>query len=57
MISKYIAVIENNDLCYGDLIVSDEPDLAMFWYKNKIEKFVSHEELQFIKMLASEGVI
>ena len=29
----------------------------MFRYKNKNEKFVSHEELQNIKMLASEGVI
>ena len=55
MISKSIAVIEHNDLFYGDLIFNDEPDLAMFRYKN--EKFVSHEELQNIKMLASEGVI
>ena len=57
MISKSIAVIEHNDLFYGDLIFHDEPDLAMFLYKNENEKFVSHEELQNIKMLASEGVI
>ena len=57
MISKSIAVIEHNDLFYGDLIFNDEPDLAMFRYKNENEKFVSHEELQNIKMLALEGVI
>ena len=56
MISKSIAVIEHNDLFYGDLIFNDEPDLAMFRYKNENEKFVSHEELQNIKMMAS-GVI
>ena len=33
MISKSIAVIEHNDLVYGDLIFNDEPDLAMFRYK------------------------
>ena len=57
IISKSIAVIEHYDLFYGDLIFNDEPDLAMFWYKNENEKFVSHEELQNIKILASEGVI
>ena len=57
MISKSIAVIEHNDLFYGDLIFNDDPDLAMFRYKNENEKFVSHEELQNIKILASEGVI
>ena len=56
MISKSIAVIEHNDLFYSDLIFNDEPDLAMFRYKNENEKFVSHEELQNIKMLASKGV-
>ena len=56
MISKSIAVIKHNDLFYGDLIFNDEPDLAMFRYKNENEKFVSHEELQNIKMLGSEGV-
>ena len=29
----------------------------MFRYKNENKKFVSHEELQPIKMLASESVI
>ena len=57
MISKSIAVIEHNDLFYGDLIFNDKPDLAMFRYKNENKKFLSHEELQNIKMLASEGVI
>ena len=57
MISKSIAVIQHNDLFYGDLIVNDEPDLAMFRYKNEYEKFVSHGKLQNIKILASEGVI
>ena len=57
MISKSIAVIEHNDLFYGNFIFNDEPDLAMFWYKNENEKFVTHKELQNIKMLASEGVI
>ena len=57
MISISIAVIEHNDLFYGDLIFNDEPDLATFRYKNKNGKFLSHEELQNIKMLASEGVI
>ena len=57
IISKSIAVIEHNDLFYGDLIFNDEPDVAMFRYKNENKKFVSHEELQNIKMLASEGVI
>ena len=57
MISKSIAVIEHNDLFYGDLIFNDESDLAMFRYKNENDKFVSHEKLQNIKMLASEGVI
>ena len=57
IISKYIAVIEHNDLFYGDLIFNDEPDLAMFRYKNENANFVSHKKLQNIKMLASEGVI
>ena len=57
MISKSIAVIEHNDLFYGDLIFNDEPDLAMFRYKNENKNFLSHEELQNIKMLVSEGVI
>ena len=53
MISKSIAVIEHNDLFYNDLVFNDEPDLAMFRNKNENEKFVSHEELQHIKILAS----
>ena len=57
MISKSIAVIEHNDLFYGDLIFNDEPDFAMFRYKSENEKFVSHEELQNIKMLAPENVM
>ena len=48
MISKSIAVIEHYDLFYSDLIFNDEPDLAMFRYKNENETFVSHEELQNI---------
>ena len=31
MIFKSIAVIEHNDLFYGDLIFNEEPNLAMFW--------------------------
>ena len=57
MISKSIAVIEHNNLFYNGLIFNDEPDLARFRYKNENEKFVSHEELQNIKILASECVI
>ena len=57
MICKNIAVIEHNDLFYGDFIFIDQPDLAMFRYNNENEKFVSHKELQNMKMLASEGVI
>ena len=56
MISKSIAVIEHNDLFYGDLIFNDEPDLAMFRYKNENEKVLSHEELKNIKMLASDVI-
>ena len=57
MISKSIAVIEHNDLFFGYLIFNDKPDLAMFRHKNENKKFVTHEELQNIKMLASESVI
>ena len=43
MISKSIAVIEHNDLFFGDLIFNDKLDLAMFRYKNEIKNFVSYE--------------
>ena len=56
MISKNIAVIEHADLYNGDLIFNDEPNLAMFWYKNENEKFMSYEKLHNIKMQASAGV-
>ena len=55
--SKSISVIKHNEFFYGDLIFNDEPDLAMFRYKNENEKFLSHTELQNIKMLVSESVI
>ena len=56
MISKNIAVIEHADLINNDLIFNDEPNLAMFRYKNENEKFMSHEELHNIKMQALKGV-
>ena len=56
MISKSIAVIEYDDGFIGDLILNDKPDLAMFRYKNENKKILSHEELQIIKIQASEGV-
>ena len=40
----------------GEAIFKNEPDLAMFRYKNTNDKFMSHEELHNIKMQGSEGV-
>ena len=37
-------------------IFNNEPDLAMFRYKNTNDKFMSHEELHNIKMQCSKGV-
>ena len=51
MISKNIAVIEHDDFFIDDAIFNNEPDLAMFRYKNTNDKCMSHEELQ-----GSEGV-
>ena len=50
MISKNIAVIEHGDFFIGDAIFNNEPDLAMFRYKNTNDKFIFHEELHDTKM-------
>ena len=56
IISKGSAVIEHYDLLIGDAIFNNEPNLAMFRYKNTNEPFMSHEELHNIKMQNSKGV-
>ena len=45
MILKSITVIEHDDLFFGEAILNDEPDLAMFRYKKEDKKIVSHENL------------
>ena len=45
MILKSITVIEHDDLCFGEAIFNDEPDLAMYWYKKEDKKIVTHEIL------------
>ena len=51
MFLKGITVIEHDDLFFGDAIVADEPDLAMFRYKKEEMKIVNHENLDHdIKM-------
>ena len=44
MIFKSITVIEH-DLCFGEAVFNDEPDLAMFRYKKEDITLVSHEKL------------
>ena len=57
MISKKIAVFENNNFFIGDSIFNNEPNLAMFQYKTTNDKFMKDEELHNIKMQGSEGVL
>ena len=45
MILKIITVIEHEDFFFGEAILNDEPDLAMFRYKREDKKIVSHENL------------
>ena len=46
-----ITVSEHDDLFFGDAIFADEPDLAIFRYKKKDKKIVSHKDLDHdIKM-------
>ena len=41
MISKNIGLIDHDDFFIGDAIFKNEPDLAMFRYKNANDKFMS----------------
>ena len=51
MLLKGITVIQHDDLFLGDAIFADEPDLAMFRYKNKEKNIVSNKDLDHdIKM-------
>ena len=45
MILKSITVIEHDDFVFGEAILNDEPDLAMFRYKKEDKKIVSYENL------------
>ena len=45
MILKSITVIEHDDFFFGEAILNDEPDLAMFRYKKEDKKIVSHKNL------------
>ena len=45
LILKSITVIEHDDLFFGEAILNDEPNLAMFRYKKEDKKIVSHENL------------
>ena len=45
MILKSITVIEHDNFCFGEAIFNNEPDLAMFRYKEEDIKLVSHEKL------------
>ena len=51
MFLKGITVNEHDDLFFGDVIFADEPYVAMFRYKIKEKKIVSHKNLDHdIKM-------
>ena len=57
MFLNSIAVIEHNDLFFGDAIFAEEPNLAMLGYKKENKTIVSHEDLNNdIKMQVSKGV-
>ena len=57
MILKSITVIEHDDFFFGDDIFNDEPDVAMFRYKQE-KNIVSHENLDHdIKMHVPKGVL
>ena len=45
MILRSITVIEHDDLIFGEAILNDKPDLAMFRHKKEDKKIVNHENL------------
>ena len=44
MILKKITVNEKDDLLFGDAILNNEPDLAIFRYKTTDKKIVSYKD-------------